>query len=99
MLQAARDYLNSMEGLGRLEASVLSDYNITLPISYATAWRWMRACEIYRDKFSQSYYNDKHQDPIVIEDRMKYIQMMDRLSLRMPLWLQLPLHEYKPLHE
>lgn len=54
----------------------------------------MRAVSIFRDKYRQSYYNDKHEDAAVIEDRARYIQVMDRLSLRQPLWLQLPWHEY-----
>lgn len=59
----------------------------------------MQACSIYRDKYKQSYYNDKHQDPAVIEDRLNYIQLMDKLALRQPLWLQLAMHEYWQIKE
>lgn len=65
-----------------------------LPISCSTTWRWMQAVGIYRDRFKQNYYNDKHEDPTVIQDRAHYIQVMDRLSLRQPLWLQLSMHEF-----
>lgn len=65
-----------------------------LPVSCATTWRWMQTVGIYRDKFRQSYYNDKHEDPLVVEDRNRYIELMDRLSLRQPLWLQLSMHEF-----
>lgn len=65
-----------------------------LPISLATTWRWMQLVNIYRDKYKQCYYNDKHQDEAVIQDRVQYIEVMDKLALRQPLWLQLPMHEY-----
>lgn len=54
----------------------------------------MQAVSIYRDKYKQNYYNDKHQDPQVLEDRALYIAVMDRLALRQPLWLQLAMHEF-----
>lgn len=59
----------------------------------------MRAVDIYRDKFRQSYYNDKHQDELVIEDRKKYITVMDELALRQPLWLQLTTDEFAEMKE
>lgn len=65
-----------------------------LHISRATTWRWMQSASIYRDKYRQSYYNDKHQDPQVLQDRERYIQIMDTLALRQPLWLQLSMHEF-----
>lgn len=81
------------------QASTLSEYKIKLPVSYSTTWRWMQACSIFRDKYKQNYYNDKHQDPLVIEDRKQYIQVMDSLALRQPLWLQLSMHEFWALKE
>lgn len=54
----------------------------------------MRAINIVRDKYKQSYYNDKHQDPLVIEDRAKYIATMDELAYRQPLWLHVGLDEF-----
>lgn len=54
----------------------------------------MQAASIFRDKYKQSYYNDKHQDEAVVQDRSRYIQVMDQLSLRQPLWLQLSMHEF-----
>lgn len=65
-----------------------------LPISMSTTWRWMQVVNIYRDKYKQCYYNDKHQDAAVIEDRVRYIGVMDQLALRQPLWLQLTMHEF-----
>lgn len=59
----------------------------------------MREAGIFRDKFRQSYYNDKHQDPVVVEDRSKYIKVMDDLSLRMPLWLHLSAEEFASMRE
>lgn len=59
----------------------------------------MRAVNIQRDKFKQSYYNDKHQDPLVIKDRQEYISLMDELALRQPIWLQLPLLEFEAMKE
>lgn len=70
-----------------------------LPISFSTTWRWMQTVGIYRDKFRQSYYNDKHQDPQVIQDRSSYIQVMDKLAFRQPIWLQLPMHEFWSLKD
>lgn len=49
----------------------------------------MHAINIYRDKYRQSYYNDKHQDATVIQARATYIAVMDELALRQPLWLQM----------
>lgn len=83
----------------RPQASTLVDYKMKLPISHATTWRWMQAVNIFRDKYKQSYYNDKHQDPTVIEERQKYIKVMDTLSLRQPLWLQLSMHEFWAIKE
>lgn len=82
-----------------LQSRTLQEYHIKLPISMSTTWRWMQAVNIYRDKYRQNYYNDKHQDATVIEDRKKYIQVMDELSLRLPLWLQLPMHEFWSLKD
>lgn len=76
------------------QSSTLKEYNMKLPISRATTWRWMQSASIYRDKYKQSYYNDKHQDPQVVADRARYIQVMDNLMLRQPLWLQLSMHEF-----
>lgn len=83
----------------RTQSKTLEDYKMKLPVSRSTTWRWMQACSIFRDKYRQSYYNDKHQDPLVIEDRSKYIQVMDALALRQPLWLQLSMHEYWSLKD
>ena len=54
----------------------------------------LQVCEIYRSKFTQSYYNDKHQDPEVVKARERYINIMDDLMLRQPLWVHLTAHEY-----
>jgi hypothetical protein len=53
-----------------------------------------QVCEIYCSKFTQSYYNDKHQDAAVIMAREKYIAFLDELMLRQPLWLHLSAKEY-----
>lgn len=76
------------------QSRTLQEYKIKIPVSASTTWRWMQALSIYRDKFRQSYYNDKHNDPVVLEDRALYVQVMDKLALRQPLWLQLQMHEY-----
>lgn len=70
-----------------------------LPVSYSTTWRWMQSLSIFRDKFKQSYYNDKHQDAAVVEDRARYIKVMDSLALRQPVWLQLSMQEFWTLRE
>ena len=54
---------------------------------------------IYRSKFTQSYYNDKHQDPAVVADRIEYIRTMDALMLRQPLWHQMPQAAYFALRK
>lgn len=69
------------------QARTPQEYNIKIPIIRATTWRWMQAVNIYHDKYKQSYYNDKHQDPTVMEDRAEYIKVMDKLMIRQPLWL------------
>ncbi len=53
-----------------------------------------QVCEIYPSKFTQSYYNDKHQDAAVITAREKCIAFLDELMLRQLLWLHLSANEY-----
>ena len=54
-------------------------------------------CSIHRSTYEQSYYNDKHQDPLVVAERGVYITEMDEHMLRQPLWLQLTSAEFEPL--
>ena len=53
-----------------------------------------QVCEIYRGKFAQSYYNDKHHDAAVITAREEYIAFLDELILHQPLWLHFSANEY-----
>ena len=39
--------------------------------------RTQQACNIYRDKIQQNYYNDKHQDEAVTADCNQCIAIMD----------------------
>lgn len=59
----------------------------------------MQAVDIRRSKFKQCFYNDKHQDPLVLQDRMEYVKVMDELMLRLPLWLQLPVNEISMMRD
>ena len=61
-------------------------YFLTLPISSTTTLAWMKICGAEKVWYKQNYYNDKHEDPEVIESRVKYTQVAEELELRQELW-------------
>jgi hypothetical protein len=54
---------------------LLEEYRIGETISRATAHRWMLACGCKYDYVKLCYFQDKHQDPIVVEDRKAYVEV------------------------
>jgi hypothetical protein len=54
---------------------LLGEYRIGETISRATAHRWMLACGCKYDYNKQCYFQDKHQDPIVIKYRKAYVEV------------------------
>ena len=79
-VDAAWSYLNNTL-LPSLDASLLQEYHISLPISRETTRFWMLQCGAVAGKFQQSYYNDNHQSAAVIKDRQtRYSRAIPRNS-------------------
>eukprot|EP00966_Prymnesium_polylepis_P061538 1428158-Prymnesium_polylepis.1 len=69
-VEAARDYLNStLLQPPHVTAELLADYNISLPIALSTAWFWMKQSGAVSGTFKQSFYNDHHENAMVVKDR------------------------------
>ena len=64
----------------------LREYHLSLPIARSTAHNWLRAVNIQRRWARQNYFNDSHQNPLVLRQRAAYIPVREELELRMPLW-------------
>ena len=71
-------------------AELMTTYGVALPISEFTALQWMHTAGAVSGWFRADYYNDKHQDPEVLADRVEYIGYSEQLERRMPCWFQLP---------
>eukprot|EP00733_Pompholyxophrys_punicea_P000148 Pompholyxophrys_punicea_v1_NODE_24_length_5258_cov_21.593175.p3 type:complete len:308 gc:universal NODE_24_length_5258_cov_21.593175:829-1752(+) len=70
--------------------ALLGKYKLSLPIAQSTIHSWMlRAGAVYLP-VTKSYYTDRHDQADVVEYRRTYITLLDKLSLRMPLWIKLP---------
>lgn len=54
---------------------MLREYKISYPIARSTAHRWMLAAGCKYVAHKQSYYQDKHQCPIVLEFRSLYLKV------------------------
>lgn len=80
----ATKYINEVL-LPGLPANVLTEYKITLPIARSTAHRWLGAADIRNGWATQNYYNDNHQNPLVLEQRAGYIPVREELERRQPL--------------
>lgn len=70
-VDAGLKYLNEVL-LKEVDAELLSSYNITLPISRKTAWRWMRLCGARHEEAQKSYYCDQHETAPVVAYRGTY---------------------------
>ena len=68
---------------------VLESHNITLPVCCDTACRWMHLCGADTRRISKNYYNDLHQDYVVIKYRSENIDKREGLYSRMAVWEQL----------
>ena len=84
----ATKFINEKLLLG-LPAGMLAEYKITLPVARSTAHRWLAAADIRCGWATQNYYNDNHQNPLVLKQRDMYIPVREELEQRQPLWIQL----------
>ena len=75
--------------LPSLPARTLTEYNVTLPVARSTAHRWLAAADIRRGWATQNYYNDNHQNPLVLKQREEYVPVREELERRQPLWIQI----------
>mmetsp|Transcript_10653 Transcript_10653/g.31714 ORF Transcript_10653/g.31714 Transcript_10653/m.31714 type:complete len:184 (-) Transcript_10653:158-709(-) len=57
-------------------------YGNTLPIARSTAGRWMHLLGAEWTEYQKSYYNDMHEDILVVEYRTKYLTVELELDLR-----------------
>eukprot|EP00733_Pompholyxophrys_punicea_P000119 Pompholyxophrys_punicea_v1_NODE_18_length_5920_cov_44.741176.p1 type:complete len:649 gc:universal NODE_18_length_5920_cov_44.741176:695-2641(+) len=78
---------------------LLNRYKITLPIAPSTAHAWLLRAGARYESISKSYYTDGHEKKDVVEDRRRYLNETDVLSLRLPLWLQVPQSDLSVTHE
>merc|ERR1712119_46114 len=69
-VKAVQKYLDE-KLLTTVETAVLEKYDINLPISHDTAWRWLKKCNATITDNGKVYYNDQHLNPEVIEYRDK----------------------------
>lgn len=72
----------------------VESYKLSLPIGPSTVLCWMKKCGAKREWFKNSYYNDKHEDPVVIQSRVVYTRVAERLELRQELWALVTKREY-----
>ena len=61
-------------------------YNLTYPLSRTTVWRWKRLYGAKWDTIQKSYYTDNHDTEENIKYRLKYIDKLEEISKRMPMW-------------
>lgn len=73
------------------DAKMKDVYGIVKPVSRGLVHSWMQKMDCVFDRATQTYYTDGHNKPEVIADRLVYFAELRRLSLRQPLWVQVPL--------
>lgn len=73
------------------DAKMKDVYGIVRPVSRGLVHSWMRRADCKFDRATQSYYTDGHNKPEVIASRLVYLAKLRRLSLRQPVWMQMPL--------
>jgi hypothetical protein len=78
-VEAARDYLNStLLRPPHVSEELLADYNISLPIALSTAWFWMKQSGAVSGTFKQSFYNDHHENAMVLKDKQVCVLCSNR---------------------
>ena len=83
-------YVNEQLLAGDEHNIYFSKHNIKRPISMSTIHAWMGRLGCTYEHHHKTYYTDGHNRPDVVADRVAYTKLVDVLSLRMPLWIQLP---------
>ncbi|CAM9157910.1 unnamed protein product, partial [Hapterophycus canaliculatus] len=91
----AVEYINNTrltsEGTSMSEARMKDVYGIVKPVSRGLVHSWLRRADCKFDRATQSYYTDGHNEEEVIASRLVYLAILRRLSLRQPVWMQIPL--------
>lgn len=78
------------------DAQMKDVYGIVRPVSRGLVHSWMKKAECVFDRATQTYYTDGNNKPEVIADRLLYLAKLRALSLRMPVWIHMPLSELTP---
>lgn len=88
------DYINKTllteEHTSMGDAKMRDAYGIVKPVSRGLVHSWMRRADCQFDRATQTYYTDGHNKPEVVADRLVYLAKLRRLSLRQPVWVQVP---------
>lgn len=85
------DKLLTIEHTSMDEAKMKDVYVIVKPVSRGVVHSWLQKMDWVFDRATQTYYTDGHNKPEVIADRLVYLAKLRRLSLRQPVWVQIPL--------
>lgn len=73
------------------DAKMKDVYGIVRPVSRGLVHSWLRRADCKFDRATQSYYTDGHNKPEVVASRLVYLAKLRRISLRQPVWVQMPL--------
>ena len=84
-VELAWKYLNN-KLLKKVNKETLLAHRISLPICRDTAHTWMKKVGAGRMDTKKTYYNDRHQDSVVIKHRNVYINTLKKLQKRMKVW-------------
>ncbi|CAN0554353.1 unnamed protein product, partial [Ectocarpus sp. 12 AP-2014] len=91
------DYINNIlltKAHTNMGAAKMKDvYGISTPVSRGLVHSWMKMADCQFDRATQTYYTDGHNKPEVIASRLVYLAELRRLSLRQPVWMQMPLED------
>ena len=92
-VQAMTDFVNGVgnDGLFQNEAkaAVLQQFGLSFPISTRTVNSWMLRRGGRYIGYSSGFYVDRHEDPDVIEQRHKYLDLHEKLLERRPMFIHL----------
>jgi len=75
--------------LKEVAPEMLVEFRISLPVARSTVARWLSAVNIKRQWAKQNYFNDTHQNALIIKQRGEYIVQREAFELRQPLWVHL----------
>ena len=73
----------------KVGTQALESHNITLTVCRDTVRGWIHLCGTNTRSTSKNYYNDLHQDYVVIKYRSENIDKREGLYSRMAVWEQL----------